>query len=270
LPNFLFEKVAVSNSRTIGANNQHLKFTLTDTINQLDGVGFGFGAQALEFRSDDLNVVGQLSINEWNGKRIPQLMLEDYQINALQVFDYRAKKYQQALQFTEPTLFISFSEKTAKKWEKKLQQSVTVITDDTPIQSEVEQVVFLDCPTEVSRVYILCQAEDEAYLDGLGSRDQYARLFKFIAAQDKVDVRYKLSIVADYLKIPQKLLVFMIQVFSELGFVAITDGVMRKVDHPVNHALTESRIYQERAKQIKIEEFLLLSDLTTLKDWLSI
>lgn len=45
---------------------------------------------------------------------------------------------------------------------------------------------------------------------------------------------------------------------------------MRKVDHPVNHALTESRIYQERAKQIKIEEFLLLSDLTTLKDWLSI
>jgi single-stranded-DNA-specific exonuclease len=55
-----------------------------------------------------------------------------------------------------------------------------------------------------------------------------------------------------------------------LGFVAITDGVMRKVDHPVNHALTESRIYQERAKQIKIEEFLLLSDLTTLKDWLSI
>lgn len=282
LPNFLFEKVAVSNSRTIGANNQHLKFTLTDSINQLDGVGFGFGAQALEFRSDDLSVVGQLSINEWNGKRIPQLMLEDYQINALQVFDYRAKKYQQALQFTEPTLFISFSEKAANKWEKKLQQNVTVIADDTPIQSEVEQVVFLDCPTElslmketvndlqVSRVYILCQAEDEAYLDGLGSRDQYARLFKFIAAQDKVDVRYKLSIVADYLKIPQKLLVFMIQVFSELGFVTITDGVMRKVDHPVNHALTESRIYQERAKQIKIEEFLLLSDLTTLKDWLSI
>ncbi|HPJ00769.1 MAG TPA: single-stranded-DNA-specific exonuclease C-terminal domain-containing protein, partial [Enterococcus sp.] len=200
----------------------------------------------------------------------------------LQVFDYRAKKYQQALQFTEPTLFISFSEKAANKWEKKLQQNVTVIADDTPIQSEVEQVVFLDCPTElslmketvndlqVSRVYILCQAEDEAYLDGLGSRDQYARLFKFIAAQDKVDVRYKLSIVADYLKIPQKLLVFMIQVFSELGFVTITDGVMRKVDHPVNHALTESRIYQERAKQIKIEEFLLLSDLTTLKDWLSI
>jgi single-stranded-DNA-specific exonuclease len=62
----------------------------------------------------------------------------------------------------------------------------------------------------------------------------------------------------------------MIQEFSEFGIVAITDGVMRKVDHPVNHALTESRIYQERAKQIKIEEFLLLSDLTTLKDWLSI
>lgn len=286
LPNFLFEKVAVSNSRTIGANNQHLKFTLTDTVSQLDGVGFGFGAQAQEFHSDELNVVGQLSINEWNGKRIPQLMLEDYQINALQVFDYRAKKYQQALHFAEPTLFVSFSNKAAQQWEAKLNQKVTIVSDNPPFDGNtytaIEQVVFLDCPLELaimkeivqnlqaSRVYILCQAEDDAYLDGIGSREQYAKLFKFIASQDKVDVRYKLSVVADYLKIPQKLLVFMIQVFSELGFVTITDGVMRKVDNPVNHPLTESRVYQERAKKIKIEEFLLLSDLATLKDWLSV
>ena len=60
----------------------------------------------------------------------------------------------------------------------------------------------------------------------------------------------------------------MIQVFSELGFVTIKDGVMQRVENPTNHQLTESRLYQERLQKIKTEEFLLLSDIATLKEWL--
>ncbi|MGX7195135.1 single-stranded-DNA-specific exonuclease RecJ [Enterococcus olivae] len=286
VPNFLFEKVAVSNSRRIGADNKHLKFTLMDeTRHQLEGIGFGFGPQELEFQSDDLSVIGQLSINEWNGNRIPQLMLEDYQVKELQVFDYRPKKYHQKLQFEEKTLYVSFSEKQAERWKSRVNQAIVVVKDTEPFQvtadQDFEQLVFLDCPIELdavreitqeiqaSRIYLLCVAEDEAYLDGMGSREQYAKLFKFIAQQEKVDVRYKLSVVSDYLKIPQKLLIFMIQVFSELGFVTITDGVMQRVEKPANHPLTESNTYQTRLKKIKTEEFLLLSDLTTLKNWLS-
>ncbi len=284
VPNFLFEKVAVSNSRTIGADHKHLKFTLTDTEQQLDGVGFGFGAAALEFQAEELNVVGQLSINEWNGKRTPQLLLEDYQVKELQVFDCRSKKNQQ-LDFAEATLFVSFSEKHAQQWQPRVKHRVATFTDlkefERTVTEPYEQVLFLDCPTDlqaikqvlahlqVSRIYLMCLAEDEAYLDGIGTREQYGKLFKFIAAQKQVDVRYKLAVVANYLKIPQKLLVFMIQVFAELGFVTIENGVMQRMENPVKQALTESRIYQERLKKIKAEEFLLLSDLPTLKHWLS-
>lgn len=286
LPNFLFEKVSVINNRTIGADNKHLKFTLTDENNQkLEGIGFGFGSEALEFQSESLSVIGQLSINEWNGNRIPQIMLEDYQVTELQVFDYRPKKYHQSLSFEQETLFICFSEKQAAKWSNKVQQSITIINDTENLTEKIdataEQVVFLDCPivlnevkqithyTQASRVYLLCLAEDEAYLDGIGSREQYTKLFKFIAQQEKIDVRYKLPMIADYLKIPQKLLIFMIQVFSELKFVTISDGVMTKIPNPQNHSLSESQIYQKRLEKIKTEEFLLLSDLTTLKNWLS-
>ncbi|MCD5000909.1 single-stranded-DNA-specific exonuclease RecJ [Enterococcus saccharolyticus] len=288
LPNFLFEKVSVTSSRTVGSDNQHLKFSLIDETNQqLDGIGFGFGSESLEFQSDELSVVGQLSINEWNGKRIPQLMLEDYQINALQVFDYRPKRNQHLLNFEEKTLFICFSEHNAKQWAKKVAQPIVTVTQLETFQEQVagksyQQVVFIDCPIElswlkkvlacidVSRVYMMCVAEDDAYLDGIGSREQYAKFFKFIASQPQVDVRYKLSMVAQYLQIPKKLLVFMIQVFTELGFVTVVDGVMRKVENPTNHPLMDSVLYQQRLQKIKTEEFLLLSDLSTLKDWLAV
>ena len=57
----------------------------------------------------------------------------------------------------------------------------------------------------------------------------------------------------------------MIQVFFELKFVTIENGVLQKVEKPESHPLTESPLYQRRLKKIKVEEFLLLSDIPTIK-----
>ena len=114
-------------------------------------------------------------------------------------------------------------------------------------------------------MYLLGVSHDEAYLNGVGTREQYAKLFKLIHTQDKIDIRYKLEAISTYLKIPQKLLIFMIQVFFELKFVTIENGVLQKVEKPESHPLTESPLYQRRLKKIKVEEFLLLSDIPTIK-----
>ncbi len=120
----------------------------------------------------------------------------------------------------------------------------------------------------VNRIDFVLLSPEDAYVDGVGSRDQYSRLFKLIQQQAQLDVRYKLKSIADFLKLPEKLLIFMIQVFSELEFVTIQDGVLKKNAAPANHPLTDSRIYQQRQQMIKTEEFLLMSDLSTLKQWL--
>ncbi len=83
-----------------------------------------------------------------------------------------------------------------------------------------------------------------------------------------MDIRYKLKNVSNYLRIPEKLLVFMIHVFSELKFVTIDDGVLQMVDSPQNRAFEESKIYQERLSQIDSEEFLLMNDIQTIRNWL--
>ena len=122
--------------------------------------------------------------------------------------------------------------------------------------------------TQISRVYILGLSSDEAYLEGLGSREQYAKLFNLIKGQDQLDVRHKLPAMANYTGIPVQLLIFMIQVFVELEFVTLENGLLKNIDEPVKRALTESEIYQARQRKIKNEEFLLLSDLAMIKNWI--
>ena len=153
---------------------------------------------------------------------------------------------------------------------------------DTFHEAQFQEIAFLDCPTDpavikeiiqtlhASRIAFVFYSTEDAYLDGVGTREQYSRLFQLIKQQPRLDIRYKLKMVADYLKIPQKLLIFMIQVFSELEFVTIQDGVLNKTADPVSRPLTESHLYQQRQKLIKTEEFLLMSDLSTLRQWLTV
>ncbi|WP_313510949.1 single-stranded-DNA-specific exonuclease RecJ [Enterococcus sp.] len=285
LPKFLIKDLNTKNARQIGSDNQHLKLVMEDAAsNQLDVIGFGFGAEAPEFANDHLSLVGQLTINEWNGNRKPQLMLEDFAVEGFQLFDYRSKRNRQGVSFGKQTLSISFQKKPAPE-AQRLAPMLTVF-DTLPALIDLyhdggfQEIAFLDCPTEpqiikeivdaltVNRIDFVLLSPEDAYVDGVGSRDQYSRLFKLIQQQAQLDVRYKLKSIADFLKLPEKLLIFMIQVFSELEFVTIQDGVLKKNAAPANHPLTDSRIYQQRQQMIKTEEFLLMSDLSTLKQWL--
>lgn len=286
VPQFLFRQVAAENVKKIGANQQHLKFTINNSDGQLDAVAFGFGDQENELLNDQVDVVGKLSINEWNGRKKPQVMVTDFAVNGLQVFDWRAKRYREQNQLSGEVFYLAFDKDSLKEVHPKIQEKVVVFNDLTSISERLRDaratsLVVLDCPVELehlksvfeigtfSRVYLLGISADEAYLNGVGSREQYAKLFKLIHSQEKIDIRYKLNAISNYLKIPQKLLIFMIQVFFELKFVTIENGVLQKVARPESHPLTESTRYQKRLKKIKVEEFLLLSDIPTIKQWLT-
>ncbi|MFS0943304.1 single-stranded-DNA-specific exonuclease RecJ [Enterococcus sp. DIV0182] len=286
VPQFLFKQVTASQVKKIGANQQHLKFVLTDEGEQLDAVAFGFGSQENELLNDSLDIVGKLSVNEWNGRKKAQLLVSDFEVKGLQVFDWRAKRFRDHVALPEKTCYLAFDETVKKQVSPSIREQIVTFTEMDQMKSwletnQPESLVLVDCPTELdelkavfhagtfSRVYLLGISSQEAYLNGVGSREQYARLFQFIKTQDKVDIRYKTKAVAQYLKIPEKLLIFMIQVFFELKFVTIDDGVLQKVAHPESHPLTESTLYQQRLKKIKVEEFLLLSDIPTIKKWLT-
>lgn len=282
-PNFLIKNVKVSQKRAIGANQNHLKLVVNDkSDHKLDVVGFNQGMYIDELGNENINLVGQLSINEWNGNTSCQLMLSDFSIDDLQVFDYRPKKFYRQLNFDLPTLYIASFEKNRKNFQKILDKPIYLVEEIDEMTDVInyQQIVFLDCPLQaedylkiyqqfsVSRVFFVCYTHEDAYVDGVGSKEQFAKLFKFIQQQKRIDVRYKLDLVEKYLKIPKKLLIFMIQVFFDLKFVKIEDGVLSYIENPPKHSLTESQTYQNRLQKIKTEEFFLLSNLETLKNWL--
>ncbi|WP_068774185.1 single-stranded-DNA-specific exonuclease RecJ [Paenibacillus sp. FJAT-26967] len=95
-PKILFSGLRLDEIRLMGRERQHLKLVLTDAAAEtacgVEAVGFGKGwLGSLMTPQAPVDVVGELSVNEWNGVRKPQLMLQDLRISSLQVFDWRGK-----------------------------------------------------------------------------------------------------------------------------------------------------------------------------------
>ncbi|MGJ0748732.1 single-stranded-DNA-specific exonuclease RecJ [Enterococcus durans] len=282
VPQFLFRQTSAENVKRIGTAQQHLKLTLVDDGAQLDAVAFGFGSEENELLNNPIDVVGKLSVNEWNGRKKPQLMVTDFGVNGFQIFDWRSKRYRTLTKFKEDIFYLAFEKNSLKELNKEIREKIILFESLEKTKELIEgktyhALLLVDCPADLlvleeiltfgsfDRMYLLGVSHDEAYLNGVGTREQYAKLFKLIHTQDKIDIRYKLEAISTYLKIPQKLLIFMIQVFFELKFVTIENGVLQKVEKPESHPLTESPLYQRRLKKIKVEEFLLLSDIPTIK-----
>lgn len=265
--------------KRIGSEQQHVKFSLQGADSRLDAIGFGFGTESEEIQQPETQFVGDLEINEWNGQKKVQLRLLDFASNGMQVIDRRAKHTWTQKIEAERALYLAFKKPSQKLFAKELQQPITLYDKEID-WSAYEQLIVLDCPDHkellqeivnlgnFQRIYLYLYSPDEAYLNGLPKREQFAKLYQFFLKQPRVDIRYKLKNVSNYLRIPEKLLVFMIHVFSELKFVTINDGVLQMVDSPQNRAFEESRIYQERLSQIDSEEFLLMNDIQTIRNWL--
>ena len=77
-PKLLIDSVQLASIRKIGANQNHLKLLLEENNHQLDGVGFGLGEYADQIAPNaELSVIGELSINEWNNIKKPQIFVKD-------------------------------------------------------------------------------------------------------------------------------------------------------------------------------------------------
>src|SRR5699024_1362789 len=96
--------------RQIGSLKNHLKFQFKQNGINIDGIGFGIGDLYPHISPQTpVSVIGELSINEWNGMRKPQLVIQDMQITEWQLFDHRGKTNHDLLSYVkdhEKTLIV--------------------------------------------------------------------------------------------------------------------------------------------------------------------
>ena len=257
-PVFYIRDFQVENARVMGAGNAHLKLKISKGEASFEVVAFGQGKWATEFsQTKQLELAVTLSVNQWNGQTTLQLMMVDARVEGVQLFNIRGKN---AL-LPEGVPLLDF-------------------TQELPDVTSCPAIVVKNIPEDISLLKKICQEQEFSaiyfkndiakayYLTGYGTREQFAKLYKTIYQFPEFDIRYKLKDLAAFLKIEQILLVKMIQIFEELGFVTIENGVMRVNKEAEKRDIAESQIYQKLKQTVKDQEIMALGTVQEIYDFL--
>ena len=257
-PVFYIRDFQVENARTMGAGNAHLKLKISKGSANFEVVAFGKGSLATEFAQvKDLELAVTLSVNQWNGQTTLQLMMVDARVDGVQLFNIRSK----SVELPEGVPVLDFTSNLPEMF-----SGPAIVVKNIPEDLSLLKQVLQE--QNFSAIYFKNDIAKAYYLTGYGTREQFAKLYKTIYQFSEFDIRYKLKDLAAYLKIEQILLVKMIQIFEELGFVTIENGVMKVNKEAPKRDIAESHIYQQLKQTVKDQEMMALGTVQEIYNFL--
>jgi len=257
-PVFYIRDFQVENARTMGAGNAHLKLKISKGSANFEVVAFGKGSLATEFAQvKDLELAVTLSVNQWNGQTTLQLMMVDARVDGVQLFNIRSK----SVELPEGVPVLDFTSDLPEMF-----SDPAIVVKNIPEDLSLLKQVLQE--QNFSAIYFKNDIAKAYYLTGYGTREQFAKLYKTIYQFPEFDIRYKLKDLATYLKIEQILLVKMIQIFEELGFVTIENGVMKVNKEAPKRDIAESHIYQQLKQTVKDQEMMALGTVQEIYNFL--
>ena len=257
-PVFYIRDFQVENARSMGAGDSHLKLKISKGNANIEVVAFGQGSKATEFsQTKQLELAVTLSVNQWNGQTTLQLMMVDARVDGVQLFNIRGKN----AVLPEEIPVLDFNGELPD-----ITSSPAVVVKNLPEDIMILKDILQQ--HDFSAVYFKNDIDKPYYLTGYGTREQFAKLYKTIYQFPEFDIRYKLKDLSTYLKIEQILLVKMIQIFEELGFVTIENGVMRVNKDAEKRNIAESQIYQNLKQTVKDQEMMALGTVQEIYDFL--
>ncbi|MFA8439688.1 single-stranded-DNA-specific exonuclease RecJ [Pueribacillus sp. YX66] len=285
-PKVLLENKQLSHVRKIGSQENHLKFQLKENEAVLEGVGFRFGHLFHEVTQNvSVSLVGELSINEWNGFRKPQVILSDLSVQNWQLFDYRGVKqvaeHLKRLR-AEDVQLIYFRNETIDAlqlyhWE---QVAYCPITNNGSFDLNRPYHVILDLPRQENelsdwyasiakqpkRTYAFFHHAEDHLFTPIPSREQFKLFYALMKKVQQTTVEKAFRLARSY-RLRDDSIHFITKVFNELNFVKINEGNLSFVNNPEKKALTDSKTYQHKLAMIEIEKKLLYSSYDELKSF---
>ena len=257
-PVFYIRDFQVENARSMGAGDSHLKLKISKGTASFEVVAFGQGSKATEFSQvKQLELAVTLSVNQWNGQTTLQLMMVDARVDGVQLFNIRSK----SVELPEGVPVLDFTSDLPE-----MLSSPAIVVKNIPEDLSLLKQVLQE--QDFSAIYFKNDISKAYYLTGYGTREQFAKLYKTIYQFPEFDIRYKLKDLSAYLKIEQILLVKMIQIFEELGFVTIENGVMKVNKDAAKRDIAESQIYQNLKQTVKDQEMMALGTVQEIYDFL--
>jgi single-stranded-DNA-specific exonuclease len=288
-PRVLIDQVPIREMKKIGSQSNHLKLQVGNgEMSVLDCIGFQKGHLLDEMTPYSiLSLVGQIQLNEWNGYRKPQMLLEDLSVPHFQLFDYRGLKDAGKRLKDLPkakTHYITFNDNTLTELGLESLSSQTINGKELaglPNNSfQNKYIVFLDVPYslakfaeiletkgEPARIYAVFHQNADHFFTTLPTREHFKWYYGFLTKRKKFDVQKDGTELARWKGWSKETIDFMSQVFFELDFVTIDDGVITINSEPGKRELDSSETYQIKFEQADIENQLVYSSYHSLKSW---
>ncbi|KGR74456.1 single-stranded-DNA-specific exonuclease RecJ [Ureibacillus sinduriensis] len=282
-PIYALQNVQVRSMRKIGAGESHLKLELEDAHGFIDAIGFGKGYLHDEITYGvKLSFVGDLQINEWQGKKKPQLMITDVQTNEWQLYDYRGKNQAQKWLHTLPketTDFIAFRQSTIQAFEGQIANPIRLIANEDELQNLSPNMVLLDLPRSAqilekliaqgrpNRIYAVFYTPESKYFNGMPTREHFGWYYSFLKKRPNFNLQMHIEQLAQHIGLNIEVIKFMTNVFFELGFVTIENGLTTVNSNVPKRSLSEADVYKQRIEQIDLEQQLLYAPYLELKQW---
>ena len=278
-PKPLFKLKEVPQSvKQIGSERNHLKLQFKNDQKKMEGIGFGYGyLYHFITKNTPITVVGELNINEWNGMRKPQIVLQDVAIDEWQLFDGRGKRRWDITPYMET---YDFHVVVGKKKISSHPKIKYISYDDTPeplgdrdalyiseLPEDLNQLKQILRLTKPKNIHVCYSVDHSFYLRAFPKREEFVWLYSLVHKQEMIDLDRHLGAIQKMKGWSKDHIRFMSEVFHELGFVNIEGSKITATPNPKKRELQESITYQERLQQIEIEKILYYSNYEQLKGW---
>lgn len=267
-----------SDARQIGSARNHLKLQFKKDGAQMEGIGFGMGELYPHLSAHTaLMVVGALGINEWNGNRKAQMIIQDMKIDDWQLFDHRGNKQLDILTYVnheQRDLIICNSKEQMTPFAEQTTYDVDPIT-----LSETDNLYLFDLPNDLKQlqeivritkpvnIHACFYVKDSTYLKVFPTRDEFKWFYALVHQRKAVDLKKEMNTILNAKGWSKDQIIFIAKVFAELKFVTIENGIVQINANPVKADLTEAMVYKQRLNQGHIEKILYYANYEELKQW---
>ncbi|SFJ40837.1 single-stranded-DNA-specific exonuclease RecJ [Thermoflavimicrobium dichotomicum] len=285
-PHFVVRDARISRMQRMGVDRNHLRLQLNVDGRTLDVVGFRQAELAEEIAENArVSILGELQMNEWNGKRSPQLILRDLMIPHLQIFDWRSnrsrKEYVSKLK-DRNCLFICqkrwneipdgrellWDEIKTDGWEEKVKSAPYFALVDPPPSMERFQQFFAQIQHAERLYFVYGDTDFEDLLVKMPTRDHFKQLYKLLLSKKSIHSVRHLPALSRVMGLSKRSLSFIISVFEELKFINIQQGNIVVVPNPVKQPLENSQLYQKQLAKEEVFQKLVYSSYRELCDYL--
>jgi single-stranded-DNA-specific exonuclease len=123
---------------------------------------------------------------------------------------------------------------------------------------------------QAERIFAVFRDPEPDAVSTLPSRDMFKQVYGVIQRQGGF-VSYDAQLLAAFSKrsgLPVPAIRFIVDVFTELGFIERTDKGIRMVASPGKKDLSESDVYQDKIHREQIDQALLYSSSQEMSDWM--